>query len=75
MGHVGVVRTERLLADRQRALVEPLRLAVLALVSIHERQVIEGVGHVGVARAEGLLPDRQRALVEPLRLAVLALRP
>ena len=67
--------TERLLPDRQRALEEPLSLGVLALVSIHEGQIVEGLGHVRVACTQRLFPDRQRALVESLRLAVLALPP
>jgi len=33
--HLRVTRTERLLADDQRALVQPLRLPIVALVSIH----------------------------------------
>jgi hypothetical protein len=62
-----------LFADRQRALVEPLRLAVLALLLEHVGQVIEGLGHIGVVGADGLFADRQRALEKPLRLGVLAL--
>ena len=38
----------------KRALVEPLRLAVLTLVSIHVGQVGEGLAHVGVVRTERL---------------------
>ena len=61
--HGGVVRTERVLADDQRSLVEPLRLPVLTLASIHEGQVVEGLAHVGVVRTERFLADGQRALV------------
>ena len=68
-----MVRTERFLADRQRALVEPLRLAVLALLPINEGQVVEGVGHVEVVRTERCFADRQRALEESRSLRVLPL--
>src|SRR5262249_13969525 len=61
--------------DRERALVGLLLLRVLALVLIHEGQVVEGLGHVGVAGAQRLLPDRERALVKPLRLRVFGLCP
>ena len=73
IGHIGVVCAERLLADRQRALVEPLGVGVLALLLVHVGQVVEGAGHVGVVCAERLLLDRQRALVERLGVGVLAL--
>ena len=66
-----MVRAERLLADRQRALVERLGLGVLALAWYSDGQVVEGRGHVGMVRAERLLADRQRALVERLGLGVL----
>src|SRR5580700_7046303 len=73
VSHAGMVGAEGFLFDRQRALVEPLRLGVLALEEIYAGQVVEGLSHVGMVGAEGLLPDRQRALIEPLRLGVLAL--
>ena len=69
-----MVCAERLLADRQRALVEPLGVGVLALRPVHVGQVVEGLRHIGMAGAERLLPDRQRTLVEPLGVGVLALR-
>jgi hypothetical protein len=59
--HLGVARTERCFADDQRARVEPLRLPILALVSIHVSEVGESKGHEAMACAEGLLPDDQRA--------------
>ena len=62
------------LANHQRSFEKPLRLAVLALESIHVGQVVERRAHIGVTRAERLLADDQRALEEPLRLFVLALR-
>src|SRR5262249_5320941 len=59
----------------QRALVHPLRLAVLALCRMNETQVVQGLAHVGVACTERFFPDRQRALVQPFSLAVLAFSP
>ena len=73
LAHVGVVRTERLFADRQRVLVQPLRFAVVALRPIQVGQIVQALAHVGVVRTERLLADRQCAFVEPLRLRVLAL--
>src|SRR4051812_43481199 len=64
-----------LFSDRQRALVEPLSLAVLALRQIQVGQVVESLPHVGVVRTERFLADRQGALVQALRLAVIALLP
>ena len=68
-----MVFAERLLADRQRALVERLGVGVLALLLVHDGQVVEGRGHIGVVCAERLLVDRQRALVEPLGVGVFTL--
>ena len=65
-----MVFAERLLPDRQCALEQPLGVGVLALIRVHDGQVVEGVGHIGVACAERLLADRQRALVEPLGVGV-----
>jgi hypothetical protein len=53
--------------------VERLRLGVLALVLIENRQVVEALGHVRVLRSQGLLPDRQRPLMQRLGLGVPAL--
>src|SRR6516165_11705816 len=65
--HVGVVRTERFFLDRQRALVQPLSLAVLALPPIKICQIVESLAHVEVVRTERFLPGRARARVEFLR--------
>ena len=72
-GHVGVRRSQGLLHDRQRALVERLGLGVAALGFVERGQVVEARGHVGVRRSEGLLHDRQRALMKRLGLGVAAL--
>src|SRR5262245_19562646 len=71
--HVGMARAERLLADDQRALIEPLRLAVLTLVSKHICEVGERSSHEGMARAKRFFSDRQRPLEEIFRLPILAL--
>src|SRR6516162_9080864 len=61
-GHVRVVRTERFFLDRQRALVQPLRLAVLPLPPIHDGQIVKSLAHLSVARAQRFFSDRQCAL-------------
>jgi hypothetical protein len=45
-----VVRTERFLADRQRALVNALRLTVLALGEIYVGELIQSVAHIALKR-------------------------
>ena len=47
------IGSERLLHDRQRALVERLGLGVLTLGLIERRQVVETDGYVRVVGAEG----------------------
>src|SRR5262249_35754041 len=60
LSHSRVARTQGLLHDRERALVEPLGLDVLALGLIHHRQIVQGLSHIQVARTQSLLTDRQR---------------
>src|SRR5262249_31238824 len=55
LAHVRVVRTERFLADRQRALVERLRLAVFALLPIHDGQFVERSGITWMIGSEARL--------------------
>ena len=55
-GQIGVIRPERLLPDRDRALPERLRLRVLALDREEHRQIVEVRRHVGMIRAKRLLP-------------------
>ena len=61
------------LPDRQRSLVERLRLGIVALFPIKFGEVIQASGHVGMIVAEVLLPDLQRTLVERFGLSVTAL--
>ena len=72
-GHIGMIRAEGLLPDRQGALVERLGLRVVALGVVQQREVVQAPGHIGMIRAEGILQDRQRALIERLGLRVLTL--
>src|SRR5712671_1495981 len=55
--HIGVDGAERLLANRQRALVERLRLGIVALGFVEHGQVVQAHGDIGVVGAERLLPD------------------
>jgi hypothetical protein len=61
-GHQRVILAELLLINRKRSPVDPLGVRVLALVLVHDAQVVEGSRHIGVVRAARLLLDRQRAL-------------
>ena len=72
-GHVGVLRPQSLLLDRQRPLVERLGLGIPALGMVNQPQVVEADGHGGVLRPQGLLPNRQRPLVKRLSLGVTGL--
>ncbi len=73
LGHVGMLRPERLLLDRQGALVERLGLGIAALGGIQERQVVKRAGDVWVRGPKRRLVDRQGALVERLGLGIAAL--
>ena len=64
---------ERLLADRQRALVERPRHRKLALGLKQAGEVAEARRRIGMLGAERLLADRQRALEERPRRRKVAL--
>ena len=64
---------ERLLADRQRALVERPRLSKVALVPEQDGEVVEARRRMGMLGAERLLVNRQRALEERPRPRKVAL--
>ncbi len=72
-GYIGMVRAERLLGNRQRALEKRLGLRVLALVVVERSEIAQARAYKGMIRAECLLGNRQRALVEWLGPRVLAL--
>ena len=71
-GDIGVVGAERLLADREGALVERLGLGVAAFGDIQRSQVVERRSDIGVVGAQRLLADGERALSKRDRLSVLA---
>jgi hypothetical protein len=56
--NIRMVCAERLLADRQRALEEPLGIGIFALLRGHDGQTDERVGHIGVVLIERLLVGR-----------------
>ena len=64
---------ERLLADRQRALVERPRASEVALGLKQIGEVVEARRRIGMLGAERLLADRQRALIERPRPREVAL--
>jgi hypothetical protein len=70
VGHVGVLRTQSLVSDRQRPLVKGLGLHVFTLLVVKHRQVVEAHGHVGVFRTQSLFPERQRPLVKGLGVGI-----
>ena len=63
-----MVLAERFAANLERALEEPFRIGVLALIIVHDRHVVEAKSHEDVVPAEGLFVDRQCAFVERLRV-------
>src|SRR5262249_13853399 len=74
LAHVRVVRTERFLADRQRALVKLLRLAVLALLPIHDAQFVECKGIVCMFGSEACLHQPLKLLCIDLGGRVISAR-
>ena len=68
-----MVGAERLLAQRQGALVQRLGLGVAALALVQKGEVVERGADRGVVGAERLLGDRQGALVQRLGLGGAAL--
>src|SRR5260221_13535415 len=65
---------ERLLPDREGAIVERLRLGVAAQCLVQPSEVVEARSDVRMLRAERLLPNSEGALVKRLRLGVVAQR-
>jgi hypothetical protein len=64
---------QRLLIDRQAALVKRLGFAIAALGSVEFREVVEVSGDMGMLGAQRLLPDLKAALEKWLSLAIAAL--
>ena len=72
-GHIGMIRAEGLLPDRQGALVERLGLRVVALSFVKQGQVVQVSRYIRMIGTIGFLINRQGALVEWLGLRVLTL--
>ena len=68
-----MLRTQRLLANRERTLVECFCLLVLAPLTREGGQPIEWHGYLRVLWTQGLFTNVQGSLIERLRLVVLAL--
>ena len=68
-----MVRTERLLADRQRSLVQRLGVGVATLILVERSQVVQRIRDIGMIGTEGFLLDRQRSLIQRLGLGVATL--
>ncbi len=64
-----MVASERLFPNRQRTLVERLRLGETALGSVEVREVVERLRNVGMGSTERVFPDRKRTFEERLRLS------
>ncbi len=71
--NVGMPGAQRLLTNRQAALVKRLGLALAAVGFIEQRQVIEAKSNMGMLGAKHLLINRQAALIQRLGLAITAL--
>src|SRR5205823_1429494 len=69
----GIVGTERLFVDGERAFVKWLGLCVTALGPIQQCQPVEALSHFAMVLAERLFEFAERALVERLGLCVPAL--
>src|SRR5262245_2559143 len=68
-----VLRSQRLLVDRERAPVERLGLGIATLILVHKRKVVETDGDRRMLRPQPLLVDRERALGERLGFGMAAL--
>ena len=68
---IGMLGVERLLNDRQRALVERPRAGKVALGLEHVCKISEARRRIGMLGAEHLIVDRQRPLVERSRSRML----
>ena len=67
-GHVGMIGTEALLVDGERAAHQRLGLRKPVRGLKQQRQIVEVSGHIGMIGAEALLVDGERAAHQRLRL-------
>src|SRR5579885_593926 len=70
MSHVGMLRTQALFQDGQDPLTERLCLAILALISVEERQVMKRTSHVGMLWSYPLFPYGHRSMTQTFGLAI-----
>jgi hypothetical protein len=68
-----MVRSERLLVDREGTLEERLGVCIVALSTVQPGEVVEADGDGRMVRSERLLVDREGALVERLGVGIAAL--
>src|ERR1700683_3936644 len=68
-----MVRSERLLVDREGTLEERLGVCIVALSPVQPGEVVEADGDGRMVRSERLLVDREGALVERLGVGIAAL--
>src|SRR5258708_1935505 len=68
-----MLRSQRLIADRERALGERLRLGIAGLILVQQGQVVEADGGVWMVRSQHLIADRERAFEERFGLGIAAL--
>jgi len=73
--HVGMIAPERAFLNRQRALEEPPRFIVSALLQIEPRQAAEPLCYVLVARPVRMLADFKGTLLERSCLRVVPPKP
>jgi len=62
---IGVFRSQRLLADRERTPIRLLRPLSLTLKIVEPGQIVQVHSHLGILRSEQLLIDRMIARHEP----------
>ena len=68
-----MVRSQSLLQDSQRPLIERFGFHVFALVPIENCQFIQACSYIRMVRSQGFLPDSQRPLAERFGFHVFAL--
>src|SRR5436190_150354 len=68
-----MVGAKHLFVDGQCTLVERFGLAVLALVTVEQCQLVECMRYIGMVGAKHLLTDGEGALVEGFGLSILGL--
>src|SRR5258707_244335 len=68
-----MLRSHRLLADRERALGERFRLGIPHLITVQHGEVAEADGAVRMVRSQHLIANRERAFEERFGLGIAAL--